>query len=124
MYSCRFFDVGMILGNNTHIIFNNGIMRQYAKVGGRPGKPGYRTPSAFQAKVYAVVKKIPKGKTLTYKQVAERIGQPGAYRAVGNALNKNYDPTIPCHRVIRSDGTVGGYNRGSDNKAKILAEEV
>ena len=98
-------------------------MRQYAKVGGREGKPGYRTPSAFQSKVFAVVKKIPKGKTLTYKQVAEKIGQPGAYRAVGNALNKNYDPAIPCHRVVRSDGSVGGYNRGSDQKAKILKAE-
>lgn len=98
-------------------------MRQYAKVGGQEGKLGYRTPSAFQSKVYAVVKKIPKGKTLTYKQVAEKIGQPGACRAVGNALNKNYDPAIPCHRVVRSDGSMGGYNRGSDQKAKILKAE-
>lgn len=98
-------------------------MRQYAKIGGRPGKPGYRTPSAFQEKVYAVVKKIPKGKTLTYKQVAHKIGHPGSYRAVGNALNKNYDPAIPCHRVIRSDGAVGGYNRGTTRKEALLRKE-
>lgn len=77
----------------------------------------------FQEKVYAVVKKIPEGKTLTYKQVAEKIGMPKAYRAVGNILNKNYDPKIPCHRVVRSDGKTGGYNRGSEGKAKILAKE-
>ena len=98
-------------------------MKQYAKIGGRPGKPGYRTPSAFQAKVYAAVKKIAKGSTLTYKQVAEKIGSPRSYRAVGNALNKNYDPTIPCHRVVRSDGTVGGYNRGAQKKIEILKKE-
>ncbi|MFA5985895.1 MAG: MGMT family protein [Parcubacteria group bacterium] len=98
-------------------------MKCHAKVGGRPGKPAYRTPSTFQAKVYAVVKKIPKGETMTYKQVAQHIDQPRAYRAVGNALNKNYDPAIPCHRVVRSDGTIGGYNRGSQKKKDILAKE-
>lgn len=77
----------------------------------------------FQQKVYAVVKKIPKGKTLTYKQVAEKIGQPKAYRAVGMALNKNYSPDIPCHRVIRTDGKLGGYNRGAKLKKEILKKE-
>ncbi len=77
----------------------------------------------FQEKVYAVVKKIPKGKVLTYKQVAAKIGKPGAYRAVGNMLNKNYDPAIPCHRVIRSDGKLGGYNRGNTAKMKKLKAE-
>lgn len=77
----------------------------------------------FQQKVYAVVKKIPKGQTLTYKQVAEKIGRPNAYRAVGMALKKNYSPDIPCHRVIRSDGQTGGYNRGVELKKKILKKE-
>lgn len=85
--------------------------------------PAYRTPSDFQKKVFALVKKIPKGKTMTYKQIAEKIGQPKAYRAVGNALNKNFDPKIPCHRVIRSDGGVGGYNRGTERKKEILKKE-
>lgn len=98
-------------------------MRDYAKVGGKVGKPGYRTPSQFQAKVYAVVKKIPLGKTLTYKQVAKLIGNPEGYRAVGNALNKNCNPDVPCHRVIRSDGKIGGFNRGSERKKKILKQE-
>lgn len=78
----------------------------------------------FQQKVYAIVKKIPKGQTLTYKQVAEKIGRPKAYRAVGLALKKNYSPAIPCHRVIGSDGQTGGYNRGAELKKKILANEI
>ena len=77
----------------------------------------------FSEKVYEVVKKIPKGKVLTYKEVAKKAGSPTAYRAVGNILNKNYDPKIPCHRVIRSDGKLGGYNRGAKNKEKILKKE-
>jgi methylated-DNA-[protein]-cysteine S-methyltransferase len=77
----------------------------------------------FKEKVYAVVKKIPEGKVLTYKQVAAKIGSPNSYRAVGNILNKNYDPSIPCHRVIRSDGKTGGYNRGAESKVKILKRE-
>ena len=77
----------------------------------------------FKEKVYAVVKRIPKGKTLTYKEVAKRAGKPGAYRAIGNILNKNHDPKIPCHRVIRGDGKAGGYNRGSSKKLSILKKE-
>lgn len=77
----------------------------------------------FQQQVYTVVKKIPAGKTLTYKQVAEQIGRPRAYRAVGMALKKNYSPDIPCHRVIRSDGQTGGYNRGAKLKKEILSKE-
>ncbi len=78
---------------------------------------------SFKEKIWTVVQQIPKGETLTYKQVAERAGRPMAYRAVGNILNKNYDPKIPCHRVIRSDGASGGYNRGAANKIKILNKE-
>jgi methylated-DNA-[protein]-cysteine S-methyltransferase len=79
--------------------------------------------SSFTQKIYAVVKKIKSGKTLSYKEVAKRAGRPKAYRAVGNILNKNYNPAIPCHRVIRSDGRPGGYNRGAENKIKILKKE-
>lgn len=78
---------------------------------------------SFTQKIHDVVKKIPKGKTLTYKEVAEKAGSPRAFRAVGNILNKNYNPEIPCHRVIRSDGTPGGYNRGREEKKKILEKE-
>jgi len=77
----------------------------------------------FREKVYAVVKKIPKGRVLTYKEVARRAGKPFAYRAVGNVLNKNVDPRVPCHRVIRSDGKIGGYRAGTLFKMKRLREE-
>lgn len=77
----------------------------------------------FQKQVYQVVKKIPKGKVMTYKEVAKAIGKPSAFRAVGNVLNKNIDPTIPCHRVIRSDGTPGGYRKGTKKKIELLKNE-
>lgn len=77
----------------------------------------------FKEKVLEVVRKIPKGKVLTYKEVARRADKPKAYRAVGNILNKNYDPKIPCHRVIRSDGKLGGYNRGTKQKKILLEKE-
>ena len=78
---------------------------------------------SFTEKVYAVVEKIPKGETLTYKEVAKRAGNVNAFRAVGNILNKNYDPKIPCHRVVRSDGKSGGYNRGASAKRELLKKE-
>ena len=77
----------------------------------------------FREKVLLITATIPKGQTLTYKEVAKQAGNIRAARAVGNILNKNYDPKIPCHRVIRSDGTPGGYNRGSAKKLSILKEE-
>ncbi|HEY4518567.1 MAG TPA: MGMT family protein [Candidatus Paceibacterota bacterium] len=77
----------------------------------------------FKERVFAVVRKIPKGKTLTYKQVAARAGSPKAYRAVGSILSTNYDPKIPCHRVLRSDGGLGGYNRGLKAKVAKLRSE-
>lgn len=77
----------------------------------------------FNRRVYNVLKRIPKGKVLTYKEVAMRAGNAKAYRAVGNILNKNYDSKIPCHRVIRSDGKTGGYNKGERKKRSILSKE-
>ena len=74
----------------------------------------------FAEKVYEVVRNIPRGHTLTYKQVAIKAGSQSAYRAVGNILNKNYDPQIPCHRVVKSNGQTGGYNRGSELKKQKL----
>jgi len=77
----------------------------------------------FKEKVYQVVKKIPGGKTLSYKEVARRAGRPKAWRLVGNILNKNRDKKIPCHRVIRSDGRIGGYNQGVKKKIALLKKE-
>lgn len=78
----------------------------------------------FADKVRKVVKAIPKGEVLTYKQVAEKAGNPQAARAVANIMAANYAPEIPCHRVIRTDGTLGGYNRGGiEAKRKLLLQE-
>jgi len=72
----------------------------------------------FQGKVYKVVKKIPGGKTLSYKETAKLAGKPRAWRAVGNILNKNKDKKIPRHRVVRSNGKIGGYNSGIKEKIR------
>lgn len=81
------------------------------------------TMLSFTQKVYRIVRNIPKGEVLTYKQVAQKAGNPLASRAVGSILRKNYDPGIPCHRVVRSDGALGGYNRGVVLKKEILIKE-
>ena len=79
---------------------------------------------SYKEKVYEIVRKIPKGKVLTYKEVARKIGKPRSYRAVGNILSQNYDKNVPCHRVIRSDGKIGNYNRGGQvAKLRILKKE-
>ena len=73
----------------------------------------------FQLKVWTYLRKIPRGKVKTYAQVAKAIGKPLAVRAVANAIGKNpYAPKIPCHRVIRSDGSLGGYSGKGGIKTK------
>lgn len=80
--------------------------------------------SNFTDRVRAVVRKIPKGKTLSYKQVAEAAGSAGAARAVGTIMRNNFDKSVPCHRVVRSDGKIGDYNRGGrEMKIKLLKKE-
>ncbi len=83
-----------------------------------------RHVSGFTRRVLEAVKKIPYGKVLTYKQVALLIGNIKAVRAVGNSLGKNPVPIIiPCHRVIRSDKTLGGFSSGIEIKKRLLAIE-
>src|SRR3989338_10585204 len=85
---------------------------------------GLRRRLGFTERVRSVVRHIPRGKTLTYKQVAARAGNPSAARAVGMIMSKNLDESVPCHRVIRSDGRVGGYNRGgAPRKIELLMQE-
>ena len=73
----------------------------------------------FQLKVWTYSRKIPRGRVKTYSQVAKAIGKPLAVRAVANAIGKNpYPPKIPCHRVIRSDGLLGGYSGKGGVKTK------
>ena len=80
----------------------------------------------FQVKVWKYLMKIPKGKVKTYKEVAIGISSPKAARAVANACGKNpFAPKVPCHRVIRSDGTLGGFSSpgGTNTKKKLLKKE-
>ena len=91
-------------------------LRSYAK--------GSRVPTPFEEAVYAVIRRIPRGQTRSYRWVAERLGRPNASRAVGNALHRNpFAPRVPCHRVVRSDGSLGGYAGGPAKKRRLLAAE-
>ena len=82
-----------------------------------------RREASFQERVFRIVKKIPKGDFLTYREVAKSAGSSKAWRAVGNILNKNRDSKIPCHRVIKSNGKAGGYNKGAEKKIALLRRE-
>lgn len=78
----------------------------------------------FKKRVLAAVSGIPKGSVMTYKGVAALAGSPDAARAVGTIMANNLDPSVPCHRVVRSDGCIGGYNRGGiSQKRRLLQQE-
>lgn len=78
----------------------------------------------FQSRVLKLVARVPRGRVTTYKELARAVGRPRAYRAAANALAKNPHPIkIPCHRVVRADGKIGGYKLGARRKAKLLTAE-
>ena len=77
---------------------------------------------SFSEKCYTLLKKVPKGKVTTYKKIAEELNTR-AYRAVGNAMNRNSWKEVPCHRVIKSNGEIGGFARGTTNKIRLLKRE-
>ena len=80
--------------------------------------------TTFQKKVLLEALKIPRGKVVSYSDIAKRIGTPRAVRAVGSALGKNpYAPEVPCHRVIASNGSIGGYSGGIRKKVALLKKE-
>lgn len=89
------------------------------------GKTTFKVLTAFEWKVLKATMEIPLGETRSYQWVARKVGSPKSVRAVGQALRKNpYPLIIPCHRVIKSDGSLGGYAGRYDNrKAKLLAME-
>jgi methylated-DNA-[protein]-cysteine S-methyltransferase len=76
----------------------------------------------FNQKCYQILKQVPKGKVTTYKAIAEKLNTK-AYRAVGNAMNKNPSKDVPCHRVIKSNGEVGGFAHGTKKKISMLKKE-
>jgi len=79
--------------------------------------------TSFNDRCYDILKKVPKGRVTTYKAIAEALGTK-AYRAVGNAMKNNPKVvTVPCHRVVNSDGSVGGYVHGTEKKIEILKSE-
>mgnify|MGYP003395012845 CR=1 FL=1 len=78
--------------------------------------------SEFSKQVHRVVKAIRPGEVMNYRQVAEAAGSPKAWRAVGRIMARNNDPHVPCHRVIKSDGRTGGYNRGGERVKQELLE--
>lgn len=84
------------------------------------------TMSPFEQNVIDIVRKIPQGKVLTYGQVANRAGNPKAARAVGSIMAKNADKNVPCHRVVRSDGSIGMYNglQGKDKMTLLMLEKI
>ena len=81
------------------------------------------TGANFHERCYAALRKVPKGKITTYADLARHLGSKG-FRAVGNAMNRNpYAPQVPCHRVVRSTGEIGGFARGTKAKIKMLRNE-
>jgi O-6-methylguanine DNA methyltransferase len=78
---------------------------------------------SFEETIKEVVRAIPRGSVLSYRDVAMKAGHPKAARAVANVMAHNYDDTVPCHRVIRSDGSLGGYNRGGMLKKRQLLRD-
>lgn len=87
-------------------------------------RKGRLTPEMnFNQKVWAITARIPRGRIVTYGDIARAMGTK-AYRAVGNALNRNpYSPAVPCHRVVGSDGSLTGFAGGIDKKRRMLTSE-
>ena len=83
----------------------------------------FSADAGFRMRVKAVVRNIPKGKTMSYGEVAKIAGRPQAARAVGSIMASNRDPSVPCHRVIGADGRLTGYAGGLDRKRWLLRHE-
>lgn len=82
-----------------------------------------KNKNSFNEKCYSIILKVPKGKVTTYKEIAKKLNSK-AYRAVGNAMNKNpYAPKVPCHRVVNSNGSIGGFASGVKKKIEMLRKE-
>ena len=119
---------GVALGSRSPHLFTDLMQRLRAYFAGEqadfPDELALSRATTFQRKVWEITRLIPYGETRTYGWVAERIGKPKAARAVGQALSRNPLPIIvPCHRVIASDGKLGGFTGGLAMKRALLALE-
>jgi methylated-DNA-[protein]-cysteine S-methyltransferase len=104
----------LLIKNELKEYFENGIEEFTQKIKFTKG-------TEFEKKVWFALKEIPYGETRTYKWLAEKVGKPNASRAIGQALSRNPIPIIlPCHRIIESDGSIGGYSSGVDIKRRLL----
>jgi methylated-DNA-[protein]-cysteine S-methyltransferase len=106
-------------------------MREILNLSNHLGTPSFtsssdliRSSQSIEDKVYDILLKIPAGKVTTYGDIAKAIGQPNSSRLIGQILHNNPTPVVvPCHRVVRSNGKIGGYAYGSRKKRKLLEEE-
>ncbi len=103
------------------------LMNRRSKVYPAPkhiSKEEWKQLTHFTQRVYLAALRIPKGQTRSYRWMAKDSGNPKAMRAVGNALHRNpFAPVIPCHRVVKADGTLGGYAHGTARKRVLLRQE-
>ena len=101
-----------------------GVLAALERPGAAPDLPLDVAGTAFQQAVWRELHRIPPGETRSYAEIAAAVGQPGAVRAVGSANGANpVAVLVPCHRVVRSDGSLGGYAGGLERKRKLLAAE-
>jgi len=117
---------GILLRKTDHTALVKKELTEYFEKGRRDFTCGtvFTEGTGFEKLVWDTLREVPYGETRTYKWMAERIGKPHAFRAVGNALAKNPIPIIfPCHRIIESDGSLGGYSSGVDVKRRLLEIE-
>lgn len=83
-----------------------------------------RVPTQFESSCYKLLKRVPKGRVTTYADLAAAVSADGGARAVGNAMNRNpFAPAVPCHRVVKSDGSIGGFAGGVRKKITLLSSE-
>ena len=118
--------VGLVPRHTKNSLHAKKELEEYFSAGRREFTMGtsFLEGTEFEKEVWQTLREVPYGETRTYKWLAEKIGKPHAFRAVGNALGKNPIPIIyPCHRIIESDGSLGGYSSGIDIKRRLLEIE-
>jgi AraC family transcriptional regulator of adaptative response/methylated-DNA-[protein]-cysteine methyltransferase len=122
--AARFSEAELVAGGEPFASLLADVVSAVEKPGGAPNIPLDVRGTAFQEAVWRELRRIPPGETRSYAQIAAAVGRPGAVRAAGSANGANpVAVLVPCHRVIRSDGSLGGYAYGLEIKAELLARE-